>query len=289
MANILGTLGAAATVGGLISNAFGKKKTAGKRAGLATEIPAEINQYGIQRDNLGVVDCTVPLGMVARYKLPGVVNGIAYRSEQFNVPGVSIQTSDVRRYGIGPTMRVPVGSVNSTTFTLNFIADQQGIYYQYFKAWMDYIVHFDGRQLQTMGNLDKYGTHNYEVEYMENYITDIKLVELDPKYNEITTTTLVNAYPVAIQDKQINWGNSGLMTFTVEFAFEASSTSYQQLEAGFADKVSARGSGIIGTLIKAGNTIQLLSSIKKSGGLKGVAGAVGAGALAISTISSIRR
>lgn len=288
MANILGALGAAATVGGLISNAFDKKKTKGARAGLATEIPAEINQYGIQRDNLGVVDCTVPKGMEARYKLPSIVKGIAYRSEQFNVPGVSIQTSDIRRYGIGPTQRMPIGSVNNSTFTLNFIADQQGIYYQYFKAWMDYIVHFDDRKTP-MNVASKFGTFNYEVEYMENYVTDIKLVELDPKYNEITTTTLVDAYPVAIQDKQINWGNSGLMMFTVEFAFAASDTSYKQLEAGFAKEVSANGSGIIGNLIKAGNTLQLLSSIKKSGGFKGVAGAVGAGALAISTISSIRR
>lgn len=293
MANILNAIGVASTVGGLASNLTGRKKpSGGAHASWATQIPTHINAYGIQRDNLGLIMCPVPKVIRDRYHNPNPhLVGVTRRTEGYNVPGPAIQTTDVRRYGVGPVSRMPVGNVNTNVVTLNFVADQDGLYYQYFVAWMDSIVHFSGRRQSAIHVPNKWGNHFYEVSYHNEYAVDLSLYEMNQTYDTIIETTLVDAYPVSIQDKQMNWGNSGMVTFNIEFAYQVADTNINKLtnKGMLPPPPNANRSSLIGNLIKAGNAVQLLSSIKKSGGIKGAAGIIGAGAAILGTVGGVRR
>lgn len=294
MANILNAIGVASTVGGLASNLIGgkKKATGGEHATWAKQIPSHINGYGIQRDNLGLIMCPVAKTIRDRYHNPNPhLVGVTRRTEGYNVPGTSIQTSDVRRYGVGPTSKMPVGSINTNNVTINFVADQDGLYYQYFVGWMDGIVHFSGRHKSAIHVPNAWGAQFYEVSYQSDYAVDISLYEMDQQYNTIIETVLIDAYPISIQDKQMNWGNSGMVTFNVEFAYQATDTKITKLsnKGQLPPPPNANRSSLIGNLIKAGNAIQLVSSIKKSGGIKGAAGIIGAGAALLGTVGGVRR
>lgn len=287
-------IGVASTVGGLLSNNFRRSRFAkpGKQGDWAKEIPSHINNYGIQRDNLGIVICPVAKVIRDRWNNSNEnLLGVTRRSESFNIPGKAIQTSETRRYGIGPVSRMPVGSVNPSTFTINFVADQTGLYYQYWQAWMDGIVRTQGRSQSSVSTPNNWGTYFYEVEYFSNYTVDITLLELDPKYDEAVETKLINAYPIGIQDHVINWGNSGFVTFNVEFAVEAVDVRIDKLNNGgkLPAPPKASRSSLVSNLIKAGNAVQLLSSMKSSGGLKGAAGIIGVGAAALANFGGVRR
>lgn len=286
-------IGTASTIGGLLSNNFRRSRFAkpGKQGSWAKELPSHINNYGIQRDNLGIIICPVAKVLRDRWNNSNEnLVGVTRRSESFNIPGKTIQTSEVRRYGIGTTSRMPVGSVNPPTFTINFVADQMGLYYQYWHAWMDGIVRTQGRSKSSISTPNNWGTHFFEVEYFNNYAVDITLLELDPKYDEAVETKLVNAYPIGIQDHVINWGNSGFVTFNVEFAVEAVDVKIDKLKNGFLPPApKASRSSLVSNLIKAGNAVQLLSSMKSSGGLKGAAGIIGVGAVALANFGGVRR
>lgn len=295
MATISGLLGAASTVGGLASNLLnqGKVKGAGgEHKDVSTRVRGNINDFGVQKDNLGFIEIASPQLLRERYQVGAQIAGITSRAEGFNVPGTMIQTSETRRYGVGPLSRLPVGSVNVNTFTVTMIADKDGAYYKTFIAWMDTIVHFNGRRKAAMGER-KWSTDFYEVSYfkndtgMYNYASDIRLIELDDRFDTIIETTLIGAYPISIQDKQINWGNSGLMKFNVEFAFISADTNIEKIEQNPQTVTPRRD--IIGTILKGVSVVRALSSLRKTGGIAKVGGLVATGAAALSVVGGIRR
>lgn len=293
MSKLTNMIGVGTTLGGLLSNNFRKSRFAkpGQYAEWAKHIPSHYNNYGVQRDNLGLVICPVAKVLRDKWNNPNeTLLGVSRRSESFNIPGQTLQTTDNRRYGVGPLSRMPVGNINPTTFTLNFVADEMGLYYQYWMAWMDGIVRSNGRSTSSMGTPNRYGTHFYEVEYFNNYAVDITLLELDPRYDKIVETKLINAYPIGIQEHTINWGNTGFVTFNVEFAYDAFDVKLDKLGGGkLPPRQNPRRSSTVANLIKAGNAIQLLSSMKSSGGLRGAAGIIGVGTAALANFGTIRR
>lgn len=289
MANIYNILGTATTVGGLLSNALGggNRATGGEHASWAKQIPQHIKDYGIQRDNLGLIMCPVPKVMRDRYgNANDQIYGVTRRSDSFNVPGTSIPVTDVRRYSTGPSVKVPIGTVNSTNFTINMIADQRGLYYQWMVAWMDGITNFNGRSSRAITQPNTWGSYFYEVNYFTDYSVDLTILEMDEQYNSIIETKLVGAYPVAISDKQINWGSSGLMSFNVEFVYTALDTKIDKVQPpGTLPPVAApASSSALGTLLKGLSIAQALTSMRGKSNIGTVAGLVATGASVLSMI-----
>lgn len=295
MANLFNIIGTASTLGGVVSNVMraGKKKAEGGPNHIwAKEIPTHINSYGIQRDNLGVIICPVPAVLRQRYNNNNEnIVGVTRRTEAYNVPGSIIQTSDSRRYGVGPVSRLPVGTVTNTNFTINFVADQMGLYYQYFVAWMDGIVHYNGRSRASISTADQWGSHFYEVSYFKDYAVDLTLNEMDEKFNTIIETKLVGAYPISISDKAMSWGNSGLVTFNVEFAYVATDTNINKISNNgkLPPPPKARSQGMLGSILKGASIVQAVSSMRGRGGIGNAVGLVAAGASALNVIGGIRR
>lgn len=282
----LGGLGAATTGIGVVANLMPSKfKRTGKHATLPKQVGADIAKYGVAQTNMGFVRIYTPEILKQRYSvgLEAMVTGAGSFVEAFNVPGKSIQVSDVRRFGVGPMHKSVVGSTAQNTTTITVLGDAQGKFYNFYYLWMNSIVRFEGmKKAWTDDNIIN-NTRPYEVSYHRDYASTISMHECNVRMDIVTQTELIGAFPISISEKQMNWNNTGMMTFNVEFAYDYSNIEdVEQKTEGFDEPpLGMPNLGIVAKLIKAGNAIQLARSIRSSGG-SGAAALVAVGASAIS-------
>ena len=275
-----GGLGAATTGIGLLANLMPSKfDRSGKHANVPQRVGANIVKYGVAQTNLGLVIINSPKIMQQRYALGSIVAGAGSFIEAFNVPGKSLQTSDVRRFGVGPLLKSVVGSTGQNTTTLTILGDAQGKFYNFYYLWLNSIVRTEGMDKSWESPLND--TYPYEVSYFDQYASTIIMNECNVNMNVVTETSLLGAFPISISEKQMNWNNTGLMSFTVEIAYRYVSIKDVETDVITFERPPVKFSlGIVAALIKAGNAIQLAQSIKSSGGSSAAAlVAVGASAL----------
>lgn len=275
-----GGLGAATTGIGLLANLMPSKfDRSGKYASIPKRVGANIVKYGVAQTNLGLVIINSPKIMQQRYALGSIVAGAGSFIEAFNVPGKSLQTSDVRRFGVGPLLKSVVGSTGQNTTTLTILGDAQGKFYNFYYLWLNSIVRTEGMDKSWESPLND--TYPYEVSYFDQYAATIIMNECNVNMNVVTETSLLGAFPISISEKQMNWNNTGLMSFTVEIAYRYVSIKDVETDVITFERPPVKFSlGIVAALIKAGNAIQLAQSIKSSGGSSAAAlVAVGASAL----------
>jgi len=278
-------VGVVGTALGLFGNKFDRK---GEYASLSKSVAAEITKRGVQQSNLGIAMISMPKIMQKRYNLRQTVMSVMNYVEAFNVPGRALQTSEHRRQGVGPMYRMPVGSTTQNTTTLTLISDGEGKFYKFFYLWMASIVRTEGMK-KSWDTPDSHGTLPYEVSYFNEYASTVKFIEANTRMDIITETELLGAYPVSISEKQMNWNNTGLMQFTVEMAYRhVNVVDLEEKVLTFKNTATPIKTGLVATLIKAGNAVQLLRSIKSSGGST-VTGIAAAGASALSSLGGISR
>lgn len=256
--NVIGTVAT-------LKSLFGS--TAGGPGGRMTSFMSEIGKAGVARTNLFDVTITAPQILVGNPTAPK----ISLYAEGAAVPGRSITTQEVFRYGYGPSEKVPY-SMQFNDVTLQFIGDGQGEIYKFFYNWMQGIVRgdYDVRGAK----LDRNAKGAYEVEFKENYATNIAIVQYNEQGQIVLETTLFDAFPIQVPDVSLNWSDGSMMQFSVTFA-------YLQSRLETADKpvnVSPNGFGGLSTLqklVKIGTAVQALSSLKRPSGVQDALSSLG--------------
>lgn len=144
--------------------------------------------------------------------------------EAAQLPGVQLATSNVQRYGYGPTEKKPTG-VNFSEVTLSFIGDGEGEIWQYFQQWVKCIVNYDARNgLNTATNALSQTTtgsvYPYEIGYKDDYCIDLAIYVYDKTNNQTIAVTLREAYPIFVGDVKLNWmAGKEIMRIPVTFTF----------------------------------------------------------------------
>jgi hypothetical protein len=134
---------------------------------------------------------------------------LEYYAESVSVPGLSLQTSEIRRQGVGNLEKTPFGAA-FTDCNVSFRIDQKSEVWNFFQAWMDTIYNY---------NISK--NTEYELAYKDEYCTTLTIFvynEIAPQYPALIVD-LVDAFPVAISDIALNWGSSDFMRLNVRFNF----------------------------------------------------------------------
>ena len=98
---------------------------------------------------------------------------IQVRAESVKVPGIAIVSTDVNRYGVGPTQKMPYNAT-FTSNSITFISDKEGEIYKYFYTWLNKIFDFSG-STGSGGNRNA----SYKTEYKDKYTTDLHVVIYD--------------------------------------------------------------------------------------------------------------
>jgi hypothetical protein len=257
--------------------------------GLANQVVSEIRKNGISRSSLAFTEIIVPttLRNFTQRKLDkGSYQSVAFlsfRNDSFSTPGLSMATSDVRRYGVGPTEKKPYGVVYQDV-TYNYILDATNTQHKFFYKWMDSIVKHSYKNIEKADRLWRTGSpaYPYEVNYKSEYATRILIHSFDEKFDDATNNidraaqqvTLEQAFPVFIGDIQYNWaGVDQLIRLPVTFTYYRWHVK-SITDLGELDTRQGSNLGLLGTLIKAGTAIQALSTLRSPRNIQDVVNVV---------------
>jgi len=193
---------------------------------------SNIARYGVLQNNKFFIVMSSPQliretvwNRGAGIDVNGIERLIQFRAEQARLPGVLLQTNDVRRYGLGVNEKMPFNAqFTDTSFT--FLADSNGSIYRYFYAWMTSVVDFTGTLLN-------YSVPTYTTNYKDDYVSDIDIFVFD-NYGLLTKqVTFYDAFPNSLNDINLDWGNNNsLMKVTVGFTFKNWSVDQVDITGG---------------------------------------------------------
>jgi hypothetical protein len=125
---------------------------------------------------------------------------LAYRCEIAQLPGRHLSTIEQKTYG--PFEKFP----HHTTYTdidLTFIVDADMVEKYFFDAWLEYIN----------------PTNDFNIAYKGDYCTDITISQYDMANQLTYKATLVDAYPVGVNQMDLDWSNDGFHKLSVTFAY----------------------------------------------------------------------
>lgn len=203
--------------------------------GIREGVLADVRKWGIQKTNLGYVVMNVPNTLRDISNTQDVLFLAQRRANQFSVPGVSLATSDVRRYGVGPYEKKPY-LPTFADMNIDFIGDSQGNIHKYFYMWMNSISNFFELPSEN-AKKDKFGNSSknpFTLEFKDNYKTRISILTFDENQKKMCEIYLHNAFPVSIGEIQYNWADENqLVRFPVSFNYTHWTYNIESEKFGF--------------------------------------------------------
>jgi len=191
-----------------------------------------------------------------------VASKLSLYAEGSVLPGIFLQTGDLKRFGYGPNEKYPY-SLQTNAISLNFFGDGQGIVYKFFYNWIQSIVRGDLEITGTLSNLSNNGLAPYEVEFKENYATTIRLFLYTEQGDEILQYELLEAFPVRIPDVPVAWSNeNSIMQFAVDFEF-LQSRLVNADEKFLIGRDGVKQLSPFQQLIKLSTAVQAISSLRR--------------------------
>lgn len=186
---------------------------------------AELSKKGVMKNNKFFVRMYSPRGFSnsgnrdAALLASDTVRFLEFWCEGTNIPGVSLSTTEIRRYGYGAMEKKPYVTL-SNDITMSFIGDAKGIIWAYFQNWIKLIVNYDMRNGITGSTGILRNQKPFELAYKDDYAVDIHISVFDDVGNESIHVVLRDAYPTFVGDIQLNWGDTNsLMRVPVTFSF----------------------------------------------------------------------
>lgn len=142
---------------------------------------------------------------------------LRFYAESASVPGMALQSAELRREGIGNLEKASWGAA-FTDLNISFRIDQKTKIWNFFQVWMNSIYNY---------NMDASGGRQrtfFELGYKDDYATAMSVFvynEIDRGKNPVITIDFIDAYPIAISDMQMNWGSADIMKLNVTFNFRS--------------------------------------------------------------------
>jgi len=146
-----------------------------------------------------------------------VIEGMRFRIEQVRAPGISLVSSDVSRYGIGPTQKQPFNA-QYQDLSFSIFVDGFGDTWQFWYNWIRTIFQFNGSE-NTFISEGSNRLPTYTAEYKQNYSTTMQIVIYDTYGNSIQKINLYEAWPSSIREIALTWGQGDLMRISVSITY----------------------------------------------------------------------
>jgi hypothetical protein len=170
----------------------------------------------LARPNRFDVDIPIPLTLLPYLKTS---SNLRYRCENANLPGRTLATIEQKTYG--PVEKFPY----MTTYNdidLTFIVDGDMSQKVFFDAWINYINPL----------------YNNNFRYKSDYATDLRITQYDVKNEATYSVDLYEAYPISINQLDLDWSNDSYHKLTVTFAYTKwKNNSLEALAMEFVDSV----------------------------------------------------
>lgn len=249
----------------------------GARKGISGFRSTINNLNGLQRSNHFYV--TIPNPPILQGDIGPIV--LPFLTESASIPGVSLSTSEIRRYGYGPTEKKPY----APTFVdqqMTFLGDASGMVHKFFYKWMNGIVKYDEFP---MGRPGYNGVRPFEVEYKRQYAVDITITAIDEVDRKIMEIKLYDAFPVAMGDIGLSWNQTdGYVNIPVSFSY----FKWKRTDISInLDELIGEDLSSVQRLLKAGSAIQTLAKIKKPNNVADIINVVNNSKIAVGSLGGL--
>jgi hypothetical protein len=165
-------------------------------AGNINEFKSSFNK-DLARTNRFDVQIPVPLTLIPYVSS---AKSLTYRCETAQLPGRTFATTEQRTYG--PIEKYPYLNTYGD-LDLTFIVDDDMNQKVFFDAWMNYINPL----------------YNNNMRYKGDYSTTIVINQYDVTNKLTYSVNLIDAFPVSINQMDLNWGDDGYHKLSVTFAY----------------------------------------------------------------------
>ena len=153
----------------------------------------------LARPNRFDVFLPIPLALTPYYT--GGARNLSLRCEQAELPSRTLATAD-RKIGSVPIQKFPYLSTYND-LTLTFLVSGDMTEKLFFDAWMETIN----------------PSSNFNFNYKKDYCTDIVVRQYDMSDNLTYDIMTIDAYPIAVNQLDLDWSNDGVHKLSVVFAY----------------------------------------------------------------------
>jgi len=161
---------------------------------------AKVGQ-GLARTNRFAVEIPIPRNLGVTYSGASASENIYMLCDGASIPGTTVATTEIRTYG--EIREMPYERMYENT-TLSFYVDRNMVVKKFFDDWMGAIVDPVTREIQ----------------YYNDYITDIHMVVMDPLDSVRYGITLHEAYVKAISPVALDWSSRDVMKLSVNINYK---------------------------------------------------------------------
>lgn len=141
-------------------------------------------------------------------------NELSFWCTSSSIPGISVDVTEVRRYGgVGISQKKPY-SVSFAPIKMSVVASADSATWMFFKWWFQTIFNFDMSNKTTLN----YGNGNqdvYENSYTNDYAVEMAIRNYDNVGNSSTIVKLRQAFPIGMSNLEFDWSTNGLVSFNV--------------------------------------------------------------------------
>jgi len=126
---------------------------------------------------------------------------LSLRCESTQLPSRSFSTIE-QKFGSNPVEKYPYETLYNDV-EMTFIVSGNMNERKFFDSWMDIIS----------------PTNNYNFEYKQNYSVPIDVIQYDLTNEPSYTITLFDAYPISVNQLDLDWSSDNYHKLTVVFAY----------------------------------------------------------------------
>ena len=168
-------------------------------------MPASISTFlssfskDLARPNKYDVMIPIPVALAPFYL--NTARNINMRCEATEMPGRTFGTTE-RKIGSAPVQKSPYQSIYND-LSMTFIVDDDMNQKKFFDLWMEYV--------------NPSSTYNFN--YKGNYVSDIAITQYDHQNKVVYRAVLIDAFPLVVNQMDLDWSNDGYHKLTVVFAY----------------------------------------------------------------------
>lgn len=166
-----------------------------------TEIQSTIGKLGVLKSSHFETVITFPNGVIDRE--------LTARIDSAELPGRSIQTSNVKYYGVPSRVGY---DVTYPEIGVTMICSESMREKLLMTQWQDLIINRHARP--------DAAPYQYDLGYYDDYVGRVQILQYSPNRVLIYKMTLIEAYPVQVNSMPVNWGSEEIHKLNVSFAYK---------------------------------------------------------------------
>ena len=153
-------------------------------------------------------DVTIPIPLALRNTKIDT-RQLSFRCEKAEMPGRAFATIE-KKMGSAPVEKFPYHTTYNE-MTLDFMVSDDMNEKIFFDSWMDLIN----------------PTTDYNFQYKTNYAVDMSINQYDVSNKPIYTATLIEAFPMQVNQLDLDWTSDGYHKLAVQFIYKQWTGSYE--------------------------------------------------------------